>query len=109
MTISLNLFVWAMATFSCESTRSKAYSSDLRWRMVYQRSLLELSYNQIAKNLNEDPPTAAVYRTVKLFDETGTVCSIQGFHKTTTKKLSIQDELAIFEMVLDDPSVYLHA
>ena len=45
---------------------------------------------------------------MKLFDETGTVCSIQGFHKTTTKKLSIQDELAIFEMVLDDPSVYLH-
>ena len=61
-------------------------------------------HNQIAKNLNVDPST--VYRTVKLFDETGTVCSIQGFHKTTTKKLSIQDELAIFGMVLDDPSVY---
>ena len=45
---------------------------------------------------------------MKLFDETGTVCSIQGFHVNTTKKLSIHDELAIIEMVLDDPSVYLH-
>ena len=59
-----------------------------------------------AKNLNVDPST--VYRTVKLFDETGTVCSIQGFHENTTKKLSIHDELAIFGKVLDDPSVYLH-
>jgi len=40
----------------------------------------------------------------KLFDETGTVCSIQGFHGNTTKKLSIHDELAILEKVLDDPS-----
>ena len=80
-----------MATFFCEfeSARSKAYSSDLRWRMVYQRYFLELPYNQIAKNLNVDPST--VYRTVKLFDETGTVCSIQGFHENTTKKLSIHE------------------
>ena len=53
-----------------------------------------------------DPST--VYRTVKLLDETETVCSIQGFHVNTAKKLSIHDELAIIEMVLDDPSVCLH-
>ena len=105
--ISLNQsHVCAMATHSIESECSKAYSSDLRWRMVYQRSLLGLSYNQIARNLNVDPST--VHRTVKLFDETGTVCSIQGFHVNITKKLSIHGELAIIEMVLDDPSVYLH-
>ena len=75
--------------------------------MVYRRHFLELPYNQIAKNLICGP-ASTVYRTVKLFDETGTVCSIQGFHENTTKKLNIHDELAIFEKVLDDPSVYLH-
>ena len=44
-------------THSIESERSRAYSSDLRWRMVYQRSLLGLSYNQIASYLNVDPST----------------------------------------------------
>ena len=69
---SLNLHVCSMATHSIESDRSKTYSSSLRWRMVHQRYILGLSYNQTAKNLNVDPST--VYRTVKLFHETGTVC-----------------------------------
>ena len=69
-----------MATHSIESDRSKAYSNNLRGRMVYQRSLF---YSQIARNLNVNPST--VYRIVKLFDETGTVCSIQAFHINTAK------------------------
>jgi len=44
---------------------------------------------------------------VKQFDETGTVCSIQGLCENTTKKLGIHDDLAFSEMVLDNPSVYL--
>ena len=62
---------------SIESARSKAYSSDLRWRMVYQRCVLGLSYTEVAQQLNVDPTT--VSRTVQLFEETGTVCSIQGY------------------------------
>ena len=68
---SLSLHVCAMATHSIESENSKPYSSNLRW--WYTK---DLSCIQIARNLNVDPST--VYRTVKLFDETGTVCSIQG-------------------------------
>ena len=65
-----------------------------------------MSYREIGKNLNVDPST--VYRTVQLFEETGTVCSIQGYHEHTTKKVSPEDELTIIEGVLDRPSMYLH-
>ena len=91
---------------SIESARSKAYSSDLRWRMVYQRCVLGLSYTEVAQQLNVDPTT--VSRTVQLFEETGTVCSIQGYHENTWKKLSTVDEFAIMEAVLENPSMYLH-
>ena len=62
---------------------------------------------QIGEQLNVDPST--VCRTVQLFEETGTVHSIQGYHETTTKKLTAQDEIAIIEAILDSPSsMYLH-
>ena len=93
---------------SIESARSKAYSSDLRWRMVYmyQRCVLGLSYAKVAQQLNVDPTT--VSRTVQLFEETGTVCSIQGYHENTCKKLSTVDEFTIMEAIVDNPSMCLH-
>ena len=33
----------------------KAYDEDLQWRLVYQKFALELSYREIATNLNVDP------------------------------------------------------
>lgn len=92
--------------FSIDSSRTKAYSSDLRWRMVHQRCFLGLSYREIAENLNVDHST--VCRTVKLFEETGSVDSIQGFHESTNKKLDVHDEMVILETVLDYPFMYLH-
>ena len=95
-----------MARFSCESGRSKAYSSDLKWRMVYQKYSLGLSNVEIAKRLNVD--TSTVSRTIHLFKETGTICNIQGYHENACKKLSVYDELVIIEAVLNQPSLYLH-
>ena len=89
-----NLNQFAMSSF--ESSRSKAYSADLRWRMVYQRCILYLPYAEVARNLNVHPYT--VCRTLKLFEETGTVCSIQGYRESPFKKLIAHDELAIFLM-----------
>ena len=76
---------------SMQPVRSQAYSGDLRWRMVYQRCLLGRSYAEIASNLNVD--SATVYRTVNLFEETGTVCSIQGYRETPRKTLTPLDEI----------------
>ena len=90
--------------YSFESSRSLAYSSDMRWRMVYQRCQMGLSYPEMGKRLNVDPST--VQRTVQLFEETGEVLSIQGHHDKTTKKLSTHEELVIIEAVLENPGAY---
>jgi len=92
--------------FSCESGCSKAYSSDLKWLVVYQKYSLGLSNAEIARRLIVDH--SAVSRTVQLFEETGTVCSIQGYHKNIFKKLSAYDELTIIEAIVNLPSLYLH-
>ena len=88
-----------------EPERSKAYSDDLRWRMVYQRCLLGLSYPEIAAHLNVDKST--VYRVVHLFEETGTACSIQGYREKPQKKITPRDEVAIPTAVVNNPSTYL--
>ena len=56
---------------SCEPARSSAYSSDLRWRLVWQVMALSLPVNQVASNLCVDECT--VRRVVKRFEATGTV------------------------------------
>ena len=66
----------------------------------------KLSYREISEKLNVDPST--VYRTVILFEETGTVYSLQVCHENTNKKMSTSDEMAIMEMIVDCPSMYLH-
>ena len=92
--------------FSFESSRSKAYASNIRWRMIHQRYSRGLAYAQIATNLNVDPST--VCRIVQLFEQTGTVESIQGYHEKTTKRLSNTDELVLMEAITKQPSIYLH-
>ena len=69
--------------FSVDPARTAAFSSDLRWRMVHQKCMLGLSYRVVGQNLNVDPST--VYRTVKLFEETGTVFSYQGCRENKEK------------------------
>ena len=87
---------------SSEPLRSRAYHEDLKWRMVYQREMLDLSYQQIATNLSVDSST--VWRTVKRFKEEGTVASRknEGYHKLTD-----YEEFAILEAVVENPSIYL--
>ena len=88
-----------------QSSHLRAYSNDLRWRMVHQRSVLGLTYCQVANNLNVDPST--VQCTVQLFEETGITYSIQCYHHNTTKKLSADEEVAIIEAVVESPALYL--
>ena len=56
---------------SVELCRKKAYSVDLRWRIVYQRIAINLPFTDVAKNLNVAISTA--YRTYRLFERTGKV------------------------------------
>ena len=36
------------------------------------------------------------------------MCSVQGCHENTGKKLSTSDEIGLLELVLEHPSMYLH-
>ena len=64
------LWLWHVAAYY-EPKQCKAYSSDLRWRMVYQRQCHGLTYEAIGTNLGVDQST--VHRTVNLFLSTGNV------------------------------------
>ena len=43
---------------SAEPGRKKAYTADIRWRIVYQRMALELTFEEIATRLNIATSTA---------------------------------------------------
>lgn len=92
-----------MAT--CENKRTKAYSSDLRWRMVWQARVLQKSYKEIADNLNVDKST--VSRTVALFDATGNIACKKYPPNPSTATLTDIDKLIILELVIDQPGIYL--
>ena len=56
-----------LMAYSCEPKRASAYSVDLTWRIIWQKKVLDLNSREIAANLG------TVWRTVKLFKETGDV------------------------------------
>ena len=58
---------------SSEPLQTRAYHKDLKWRMVYQREMLRLPYQQIAVNLGVD--SSIVWRAVKRLEDEGTVAS----------------------------------
>ncbi len=92
---------------SCEPTRTKAYSEDLRWRMIYQYHGLRKSMQEVAQCLNVDKST--VCRTISLFDGTGTVAKrcYPSSHSATHCKLSDVDKYLIVSAAIDKPGIYL--
>ena len=93
--------------YSCEDKRSKAYSSDLRWRMIYQVEVLGMSYRKVAASLLVDPST--VHRTVGpgVFKATGDVQPKAYPPNGGTAKLTVIDKMMILELVIQKPGIYL--
>ena len=94
-----------MAAYSCEPKRCSAYSHDLRWRMVYERQALGLTYQSIGMNLHVDPST--VHRTVEIFLNTGTVDKKMYNVDNLPRKLNDIMQLIILQLVLDRPGILL--
>ena len=94
----------AEARVSCEPKRCSPYSEDLRWRMIYQREGLGLSYDTIARNLCVDPAT--VWRTVELFNQTGNV-SKKYDASNLPRKLTDTVQFFILQLVLERPGILL--
>lgn len=90
---------------SCESRRSSAYSEDLRWRVVWQREGLGYSCKEIAQNLNID--TSTVYRTLRLFHNSGSVCKKVYPKDRSSRKLTSPIQLLILYVVTSRPGICL--
>ena len=97
----------ATGSATCEEQRTKAYSEDLRWRMIYQYYSLRKTCQQIAESLNVDKST--VSRTVTLFNETGAVSKRRypESHSASHRKLTDVDKLLIIDIAISKPGIYL--
>ena len=76
---------------------------------MYQKFALELSYREIAMNLNVDAST--VQRVVQRFEDTGAVEKAEypkGHDDDLRRRLTKVDEHLIIHLVLNRPSIYLH-
>ena len=90
---------------SCEPKRTRAYSEDLRWRMVWQREALQYSYEDIGSNLGVDMST--VIRTVSLFRTTGTVSKKEYPKDRAARELTSPAQLFILNLVVEKPGIYI--
>ena len=89
---------------SAEPGRKAPYSSDIRWRVVWQRIGMELTFREIAENLCLSLGT--VHNHFKRFQMTGEVATV--YDREGTRLLSEHNELIIVGLLLDDdPSMYL--
>ena len=90
---------------SAEPGRKAPYAVDLRWRIVWQRIGMDISYRNIAKNLNVALGT--VHHINKLFKRTGDVMPKKMPERIESRILSHSDELFIIGVIIESPSYYL--
>ena len=90
---------------SAEPCRKKAYSSDLRWRIVYQCIAMHLPFEKIARNVNVATSTA--HCIFKLFEESGCVDPHHRPDRDDLKSFDEHTELYIVGLILARPSMYL--
>ena len=91
---------------SAEPCRKRAYHSDLRWRIVWKKLAMGLTYQQIAVRLNIAASTArSVY---SLFELTGDVQpKLVNGPRRDQRKLNEQMELFVLGLILENPCLYL--
>ena len=91
---------------SIEPRRTAAYSTDLRWRMVYQIDGLQFSYSKVAQNLGVDVST--VKRVLKTFRRTGVVAKKTYPKDKSFRKITTVIQFFILDLTLRMPGIYLH-
>ena len=92
---------------SAEPGRKRAYSTDIRLRVVYQRIGVGLRFYEIAKNLNIATSTA--FRIFKQFETSGDI-GIPDTQKSRQELRSLDEhsELIVIGLILETPTLYLH-
>ena len=92
---------------SAEPGRKVPYSTDLRWRMVWQRFAMELTLECIAGRLNVAVST--VHATCKKFEETGDVEPAKQPTRLGIRKLDEHHEQLILAILMENPSKHLQS
>ena len=95
-----------MANMSYEPWRSKAYDPDLRWRMIYQRKVLNYSPRLVSTNLGVSVST--VRRIERRFDTEGNVEKRRYPERYSGTALSQHEKFLVLALVIDHPGIYLH-
>ena len=90
---------------SAEPTRTAPYANDLRWRVIWQRIALDLSFRSISKNLNIAVGTA--YNIFDRFRTTGEVDPKPATTRDTLRKLDCHHRLYVIGLVMASPDVHL--
>ena len=83
---------------SAEPSWRKAYSQDIRWRVVYQRMALNLTFAKIGRNCNIAASTD--HRTFSYFVPTGSVVPAMQANRQHCRTLSEREELYVVGLVL---------
>ena len=89
--------------FSAEPGCTTAYSDDLWWRVVWQRLVRELSFSEIAKNLNIAVGTANVWSRFMLIGEV----SAKKQPPRYKRKMDDYQELLLTGLILEQPQMYI--
>ena len=90
---------------SIESARTRAYSPDIGWRIVWQRSGMGLTFKEIATRLQIGVGTA--HRIYTRFVNTGDVASLQRCSRPNLRRLDDKLELFIIALICENPTLYL--
>lgn len=93
-----------MAT-SAEPGRKAPYAEDLRWRIVWQRIGMGLSFREIASNINVSLGSA--YGIFKRFVDTGDIAATKIDKRPCIRKLDRNAELMVIGIILNNPRVQL--
>ena len=92
-------------TVPAEPNRKAPYSSDIRWRIIWQKFGMDLTHCCIARNLSISIGT--VHNVLKLFEETGEVSPKQLPEREDMRKIDNSGELSILGLLIENPSLYL--
>ena len=95
-----------VAAMSAEPGKTKVYSADLRWRIVWQRIGQDLTYREIATNFCIS--LGSVSNIMKLFETTGCVDPKALPSREDLRKLDDHHELYILGLLYDNPALQLH-
>ena len=91
---------------SAEPGRRKAYSLDIRRRIIYQRVGMGLTFPDIARRLNIAFSTA--HRIFSIFERNGTVePATRNTSRLQMRVLDQPGELYIIGLILHSPTLYL--